>query len=149
MSAEVRLAGLADLDALVPLFDAYRQFYGQPSDLGLARAFLQERIERRESVIFIALLESGAGAGFTQLFPSFSSVGATRTYLLNDLFVVAAARRAGIGGRLIAAAAAFGRQAGATRLTLSTGVANLRAQRLYEAVGWRRNSEFSEYVLPL
>jgi len=149
MSVEVRLAGLAELEALVPLFDAYRQFYGRPSDLGVARTFLQERIERRESVIFIAFLESGVGAGFTQLFPSFSSVGAARTYVLNDLFVVPAARRAGIGGRLLATAAAFGRQAGAVRLTLSTGVTNLRAQRLYEAVGWRRNPEFSEYVLPL
>jgi GNAT superfamily N-acetyltransferase len=149
MNVEVRLAGLPDLEALVPLFDAYRQFYGQPSDLSVARAFLKERIERRESVIFVALLESGLGAGFTQLFPCFSSVRAARTYVLNDLFVVPAARRSGIGGRLLAAAAAFGRQAGASRLTLSTGVANLRAQRLYEAVGWRRNPEFSEYVLPL
>ena len=149
MNVEVRLAGLAELETLAPLFDAYRQFYGQPSDLGVARTFLRERIERRESVIFIAFLESGGAAGFTQLFPSFSSVSAARTYVLNDLFVLPAARRAGIGGHLLAAAAAFGREVGAARLTLSAAVTNLRAQRLYEAIGWRRNPEFWEYVLPL
>ena len=30
-------AGPADLDALSVLFDGYRQFYGQPSDLPRAR----------------------------------------------------------------------------------------------------------------
>jgi hypothetical protein len=39
----VRLAEAADAEAVAPLFDAYRQFYGQASDLDLARRFLQAR----------------------------------------------------------------------------------------------------------
>jgi len=36
----VRQATVADLDLLVPLFDAYRVFYRKPSDPDLARQFL-------------------------------------------------------------------------------------------------------------
>ena len=50
----VRQATVADLDLIVPLFDAYRQFYRKPSDLGLARTFLFERFQHNQSIIFIA-----------------------------------------------------------------------------------------------
>ena len=76
-----------DLDDLVPLFDGYRQFYGQRSDLAAARAFLRERIERDESVIYLAYTEPGEAAGFTQLYPSFSSVSLKPLWILNDLYV--------------------------------------------------------------
>ena len=91
----VQRATIADLDALVPLFDGYRVFYAQPSDPALARRFLDERLRRDESVILIARDdgdESGAALGFTQLYPMFSSVRAARTWILNDLFVAPAAR---------------------------------------------------------
>jgi hypothetical protein len=41
----VRRAGASDLDLLVPLFDQYRHFYRQPSDVALARRFLLERLQ--------------------------------------------------------------------------------------------------------
>ena len=52
-----------DLDDLVPLFDGYRQFYGQRSDLAAARAFLNDRIERDESVIYLAYPKPDEAAG--------------------------------------------------------------------------------------
>ena len=58
----VKRAGLEDLDGAAPLFDAYRQFYGQRSDLATARAFLAERLRRDESVIFLAVAD-GRAAG--------------------------------------------------------------------------------------
>lgn len=39
----IRQAVLSDLEALVPLFDDYRQFYGRPSDIFAAREFLLAR----------------------------------------------------------------------------------------------------------
>ena len=42
---EVRQATVADLDRLVPLFDAYRQFYRQPSEPERARS-ISPRIAR-------------------------------------------------------------------------------------------------------
>ena len=145
----VRQASVADLDLLVPLFDAYRQFYRQSGDLDLARRFLYDRLQHNQSVIFVALQEDGSAVGFTQLFPSFSSASAGRIFILNDLFVAPEARRHGVGAALLEAAASFGRAAGALRLTLSTEVSNEAAQALYEANGWRRQTDFYVYNLPL
>jgi GNAT superfamily N-acetyltransferase len=113
----VRRATLADLELIVPLFDAYRQFYERAQDLALAREFLRERLERDHSVIFLALRSDGTAVGFTQLYPSFSSASARRIFILNDLFVDPGARRSGVGQQLLEAAAEFGRSAGAARLT--------------------------------
>ena len=149
MSFQIRLATVTDLDVLVPLFDGYRQFYRQASDPGHARSFLAERLAKNESQILLALDSSGGGLGFTQLYPLFSSVRAVRTYLLNDLFVAAEARRQGVARGLLMAAAEHARNLGAASLSLSTALDNLPAQALYESVGWQRDQGFCEYGLVL
>ena len=146
--SEIRRAGLADLDLIVPLFDEYRQFYRQPPDLEITRCFLFERFERNESVIFVAI-DGDAALGFTQLYPSFSSASLARIFVLNDLFVSPQARRRGVGRLLLEAAAEFGRNAGATRLVLSTELTNKTAQSLYERLGWKRDTLFCSYELTL
>ena len=79
MDTTIRRASAADLDALVPLFDAYRMFYAQPSDPVRARDFLAERLANGESSVLVA--ERGPSAiGFTQLYPVFSSVRTARTW---------------------------------------------------------------------
>jgi len=142
---DIRQATIHDLDAVAPLFDAYRGFYRQPADLERARAFLAERFAHHESVIFLALDEKGRAVGFTQLYPLFSSVRANRKYLLNDLYTVPDARRGGAARKLIAAATQFARANGASSLSLSTATDNLPAQRLYESLGWQRDSGYFEY----
>jgi GNAT superfamily N-acetyltransferase len=137
-------AELDDLDALAPLFDGYRQFYKQPSDLTGARAFLADRIKRGESVIFVAVVD-GAIVGFTQLYPLFSSVSLKRLWLLNDLFVTPNARGSGAGRALLARAERHAVETGAKGLTLTTQDTNLTAQRLYEACGWTKDEEFFHY----
>jgi len=143
-----RRGSLADLDALAPLFDAYRVFYGRNPDLGLARAFLSDRLQRDESVVFLAE-EAGVAAGFSQLFPSFSSLSGRRIHILNDLFVAEDARRRGVATTLLNRAAAFARDDGAVRLTLATGVDNIAAQAVYAAAGWQRDDAFYTYTLTL
>lgn len=143
----VRQATIFDLDRVAPLFDAYRQFYRKPGDPDLARRFLLERLQNNESVILLAVRQDGPAVGFTQLFHSFSSVSAARILILNDLFVAAEARRKGVGSLLLAAAAHFGREAGVVRLTLSTEIANRKAQALYEKEGWVRQEDFYTYNL--
>jgi GNAT superfamily N-acetyltransferase len=145
----VRQATILDLDLLVPLFDAYRQFYREPSAMDLARQFLFERFEHNESIIFLAVGQDGAAVGFTQLFPSFSSASAARIFILNDLFVLPEARRMGVGSLLLSAAGRFGQAVGAVRLTLSTEVTNEAAQALYETQGWKRRTTFYSYDLAL
>ena len=148
MPTHVRQATVDDLDNLAILFDAYRQFYGQPMDLPRAHAFLAERFARNESVVLIAI-DGPRCVGFTQLYPLFSSVRTVRTYLLNDLFVVAEARRHGVAAALLDAAAEHGRAMGIASLSLSTAHDNVPAQRLYESLGWRRDEHFREYSLSL
>ena len=148
-SIGIRRAGIDDLDLIVPLFDAYRQFYRQPSDIQLARSFLLDRLRNNESIIFLAVDSSGSALGFTQLFPSFSSGMARPIFILNDLFVVPTARRRKVGRALLKAAADFGLESGAVRLTLCTAVDNVPAQSLYESSGWRKDNVFCTWTLPL
>lgn len=149
MRFSIRPATLADLDTVVPLFDGYRQFYGKPADLARARDFLMERLDQHESLILLALDEQDAGLGFTQLYPLFSSVRLVRTWLLNDLFVAAQARRHGVAAALLTAAAEQARALGAASLSLSTARDNAAAQALYESMGWQRDQAFCEYSLTL
>jgi GNAT superfamily N-acetyltransferase len=146
----VRQAGLGDIDAVAPLFDAYRQFYQQPSDPALARAFIAERLARSESVIFLAERD-GQAVGFVQLFPLFSSTAARprRLWLLNDLFVSPSARGGGVARALMDRARRLGEETGAAGLELVTARANAPAQRLYESMGWRQDEEFLRYELGL
>lgn len=140
----VRQATTADLEVLVPLFDGYRQFYGQPCERDRVRAFLLQRLTQTDSVLFIAAAD-GRALGFTQLYPSFSSVSMARIFILNDLFVVPEARRSGVARRLLEAAMRHGREAGAIRLSLATALTNTAAQELYASAGWERDVVFSVY----
>ncbi len=136
-----------ELDDLVTLFDGYRQFYGQRSDLAAARAFLRDRLERDESVIYVAYRDSREAAGFTQLYPSFSSVSLKRLWILNDLFVRSDGRRGGVGRALLERARQHAVETGAKGLVLNTAVTNKAAQTLYESCGWQRDDEFFQYHL--
>src|SRR4051812_32226841 len=107
----VRQAVYADTEAIAPLFDAYRQFYGQVSELAASQAFIEARFEHGESVLFIAE-EEGRPIGFAQLYPSFSSVSMARTFVLNDLFVSESERRKGVGNALLEAVAKYARKIG-------------------------------------
>jgi GNAT superfamily N-acetyltransferase len=139
-------ATLDHLEELVPLFDGYRQFYQQVSDQAAARHFIQQRLAQDESVIFLAMLGEQA-SGFTQLYPSFSSVSMKRLWILNDLFVAPTARGQGIGEALLERARQFTLETGAKGLMLETAVDNLTAQRLYERLGWQRETQFYVYNL--
>jgi GNAT superfamily N-acetyltransferase len=147
-SITIRQAVLADLDVVAGLFDGYRQFYEQVSDLVAARNFLRARFEHGQSVVLLAESQ-GQAVGFTQLYPSFSSVSMARVFVLNDLFVAPTARRLGVGEALLTAAADHARQFGAVRLSLTTDVQNLPAQALYESMGWARDQKFYAYHLAL
>ena len=148
MTTMVRRTGLTHLDVVARLFDQYRGFYGQPSDPVLARDFIRERMERDESVILLAWVDDAA-VGFTQLYPAFSSVSASRVWILNDLLVLPEARRKGVARALLSAAADFVRADGALRLELETDHDNATAQALYRAMGWVPYDGTLRFRLPL
>ncbi len=148
MSAmKTRIATLDDLEAVTKLFDDYRQFYGQPECLDSSRAFMSDRLQSTDSVVVVA--ETDRQAGFSQLYPIFSSVSAQRVYLLNDLFVAPDFRRQGVGRLLLDASRDFAAEAGALRLELATAHDNLPAQRLYESLGYVPDTTFKRYSLAI
>lgn len=134
-----------NLEQLTPLFDGYRIFYKQESDLKAARGFLADRFQKKDSVVFMALDEQGTPLGFTQLYPIFSSVSMQPSYVLNDLFVSQLARGRGVGAALMEHAKQFAKTAGSKGLTLETGVDN-PAQKLYQRLGWVKDTEVNHYT---
>jgi len=134
---EIKRIGVEELALVVPLFDQYRQFYQQEADVELAEKFIQDRLRHNESVIFVAL-ENGDAIGFTQLYPAYSSVRVTKNWILNDLYVVNERRKSGVGHALIAAAMKFAENDEATFVQLETAADNYTAQRLYEAIGFKK-----------
>ncbi len=147
MGVLVRGAESGDLPQLARLFDSYRVFYGQAADPVAAERFVRDRLSKGDSTVFVAHPESSRSRllGFTQLYPSYSSVLMQRIYILNDLFVDPAARQTGVGRTLIEAAHAFAEKEGACRVSLATAVDNSAAQRLYESLGYQRDSAFVHY----
>lgn len=144
-SIQTRIATLADLDVIAPLFDAYRQFYEQAPDLALARDFIRERLQNNESVVLLASNEAQKVVGFCQLYPSFCSVEAKPIYSLYDLFVSPEARRSGAGKALLLAAEQLASERGKVRMDLTTARTNKPAQAAYESLGWIRDEIFYAY----
>lgn len=141
----IRRAGHNDLTALAVLFDEYRQFYGESSDRELARRFLQARMTKNESVIFLAEHSAGEVLGFCQLYPSFCSLAAAPIYVLYDLFTRPQDRQRGIASGLLGHIERYARDNGFVRLELSTARDNQAAQKLYHTKGWVRDEVFLHY----
>lgn len=138
---DIQRISLAEADLVTSLFNKYREFYKQPSNLSLAESFIKERLGKNESVIFVAFeVENGhhIPAGFTQLYPKYSSMRVSKNWILNDLYVDSNYRKRGIGEALIKAATHFAKSEGATFVQLETAVDNYTAQSLYEAIGFEK-----------
>ncbi|WP_018884690.1 GNAT family N-acetyltransferase [Paenibacillus massiliensis] len=143
-------ATIHDLDDLVPLFDHYRSFYHQPSDVKAAREFLLARLEHAQSMIYIARDSATSQAvGFVQLYPSFSSISMKRVWVLNDLYVQEDRRRQGVAELLLEQARGFAVKTGAKGIELSTAPDNATAQALYHKQGYTKDDEFIHYFLDL
>ncbi|PUE19350.1 GNAT family N-acetyltransferase [Limnohabitans sp. WS1] len=140
-----RIATLADLDVIAPLFDDYRQFYEQAPNLALAKSFIRDRLRNNESVILLASNETQKTVGFCQLYPTFCSVEAKPIYSLYDLFVIPQARRKGAGKVLLQAAERLAAVSGKARMDLTTAKTNKLAQAAYESLGWARDEVFYAY----
>jgi ribosomal protein S18 acetylase RimI-like enzyme len=146
---EIRKVGLSDVEALLPLFNAYRDFYKQEPQPERARAFLRENLMRNRSTIFIAVNESGKAVGFTQLYPTVSSLSMAPVVYLSDLFVDDQYRKNGIAKLLMKAAEKFALEFGAVAIDLQTAHTNTKAQKLYESLGYEQDQAYRTYTLKL
>ena len=139
----ITLVNIEHLEDLVPLFNDYRIFYKQESNVRLASKFLKDRIQKNQSIIFMAYVNNEA-VGFTQLYPLFSSVSMKPMYLLNDLFVKSNNRGNGIGKALINKAKALCETQKNKGLALQTTTDN-PAKKLYERLGFIKDHDLYYY----
>ena len=141
------------VDLVADLFDKYRVFYKKESDIEFGRQFIQARLDNNESVIFIALdTDKSTAVGFTQLYPTYSSVRVVKNWILNDLYVDKEYRKQGIGEKLIQTAMNFAKENSAKFVQLSTAVDNYTAQSLYEQIGFKKQepeTDFYTYTINL
>jgi ribosomal protein S18 acetylase RimI-like enzyme len=147
---EIKRITLAESGLVTGLFNKYRVFYKKPSDMPLAESYIKERLGKNESVIFVALeIINGqpAPVGFMQLYPKYSSVSASRNWILNDLYVDSDYRKQGIGEALIKTAMDFAKYEGATFVQLETAVDNYTAQHLYEAIGFKKQEPETGFLV--
>ncbi len=141
----VRVATIADTEQLAQLFDLYRCFYGRESNLNESADFISERLKNNDSVIFTVETDNRTLAGFTQLYPIFSSISAKKAWILNDLFVCDEFRSQGIASSLIRQSLVFCQNTGAEWVSLQTATDNFAAQRLYHKLGFVQDTQFLNY----
>lgn len=141
---QIRTAERGDVPLVAPLFNAYRVFYGQNSDLDGASDCISDNLRLGRSTIFLAE-EEGAAVGFTQLYPAFCSVEMKPFYVLYDLFVAPNHRTKGVGSALLKHAHAWAKAEGAFRVVLETAHTNKTAQSVYEGLGYELETEFRKY----
>jgi len=132
-------AEIQHLKDLVPLFDGYRIFYKQTSNPEAAKVFLKKRLEKQDTIIYIAYAEDKA-VGFMQLFNSFTSISMKQLFILNDLFVAKNYRKKGIGLALLNQAKKQAVKQDHKFVVLQTETDN-PAQHLYESLGWKKDKD--------
>jgi len=139
-----RKATIQDVRQLSELFDQYRVFYHKESDIPAAEKFLAERIENKDSQIFVAENE-GKLVGFVQLYPLFSSTRMKRYWLLNDLYVNEDYRGKGYSKALIEEAKQMAKSTDACGIFLETGKSNDIGNQLYPASGFQIYDQVNFY----
>ncbi|SCZ09742.1 Ribosomal protein S18 acetylase RimI [Paenibacillus polysaccharolyticus] len=153
MTIKIRQATLNDISEVSRLFNEYRIFYGQHSDLEAATFFIKERMSKQESMIFVAECNEGREEGsvadtvmgLVQIYPSYSSVSMGPIWILNDLFVDSTYRQQGIARKLMQAVMKQAKKQQILRIVLSTAISNRQAQALYESEGYTQDQSFMYY----
>jgi GNAT superfamily N-acetyltransferase len=142
---QIREVRSSDLDSLVILFDCYRVFYKNSSDIKAAKNFIEERINNNDSKIYICELEDEKIVGFVQLYPLFSSTRMKKLYLLNDLFVNPDYRGQGYSVKLIERAKSLVIESSACAMFLETEKSNMIGNNLYPKMGFDLNEGSNFY----
>ncbi|MGZ3496929.1 MAG: GNAT family N-acetyltransferase [Vulcanimicrobiaceae bacterium] len=131
---------------VAPLFDAYRQFFTEKSDLQRSTEFISERLHNQDSVVFLAL-DGDEGVGFIQLYPLFSSWYAKRIWFLSDLYVTPDARRNAVGRALVQRVVDHANETGASSVMVELPFSEPHLQRFYGAFGFEKDEVFDLYRL--
>ena len=148
MSENIKRANKDDANIIGEVFNLYRVFYKQDSNVEIAQKYIADRLKNNESVIFFAE-DNDKCIGFTQLYPTFDSVNVRQKIVLYDLFVREEYRRKGFAKLLMIAAKQYASDNNFGSIELSTGKTNTQGQSLYESLGYIRDNEYYTYDLEI
>ncbi|WP_394203595.1 GNAT family N-acetyltransferase [Shewanella waksmanii] len=149
MDFMIEQAGVDDVQQLAELFNQYRQFYHQADDIKTANDFIAQRLAQQSGAIFIARDQHRVAVGFLQLYWGLSSISASQTLILNDLFVLPQARKQGVARQLMLRAIEYAKSQQVPNLSLETHRDNLKAQALYQQLGFTQQQSFLTYTLDI
>lgn len=147
MNNKIRLATENDLSIVANIFDLYRQFYKQPSDINRATKFISERLNAKDSIILISENNTNEPTGFAQMFYTFSSVHTCNLLILNDLYVKNEFRKQGIATALLQACKEVAENHRSKSILLETESTNNSAKKLYEKFGYKLDNNITHYTL--
>lgn len=148
MSENIKRANKNDANIIGEVFNLYRVFYKQDSNVEIAQKYIADRLTNNESVIFFAE-DNDKCIAFTQLYPTFDSVNVRQKIVLYDLFVREEYRRKGFAKLLMNAAKQYASDNNFGSIELSTGKTNTQGQSLYESLGYIRDNEYYTYDLEI
>ena len=149
MNYKIIKATKENINQVGELFDLYRQFYKYKSNVHESKKYINERLQNKESIIYIALSEKKEALGFVQLYETFGSLQMGKIVILYDLYVKREFRKLGIANQLMKKSEEFAKSIGAKSIELSTAKNNFNAQSLYEKIGYTKDEEFLTYSYDL
>ena len=134
---KIRVAGEMDLDTLVHLAAAFYAHLGQPTppDADL-RESISLLLKDAETEFFLGLGVGGMALGYVQSRYRYSALTSALEAELEDIFVIPAARRRGVGLRLVEFAIARAIEGGCRSIGLNTNERNEDALALYRKLGF-------------
>jgi ribosomal protein S18 acetylase RimI-like enzyme len=133
----VRRAELEDLDSVVDLIAAFRDWWGksEPSEEAI-RAVATGLLGDAQTEFLLAFGQDGEAVGACQVRYRLSVWTGAEDCWLEDLFVTESARSGGHGRRLVEAAFESARKRGCRRIELDVNEQNTTALRFYESLGF-------------
>lgn len=131
----IRRAVRADAATLAALARELNRHQGEPVRWFTARAVLRDGFGRKPAFVAFLAERAGAAVGYALLVGSYETGWAERGLYLQDLYVREAARKAGVGRALLAAAAAEAVRRGGDYLWVTAKGWNRRAHGFYRATG--------------
>ncbi|PHS13569.1 MAG: GNAT family N-acetyltransferase [Kangiella sp.] len=141
-------AGKKDKADIAELFDQYRVFYQMKSNLKSATKFISERLNQKDSIIYLAKhsnSRTSQACGFIQIYPTFSSVAMKSIWTLNDLFVSQDYRKKGCARALMKQVEIDAKENNIFSIKLATAIDNLQAKNLYESLNYKKIDLYDHY----
>lgn len=141
---KIKKASLKDLNEAAELFNLYRVFYRQTSDYEKCKKFIEDRLSKEQSHIFMVYVENKA-VGFVQLYELYHYIKLEKQWLLSDLFVHADYRGKGLSVALIDQSKQWCQETGACGLMLETEKTNDVGNKLYPRCGFEYDGLHNYY----